>query len=151
MRKDLKKVVLGSLVILGMLFAASVSHAAIPNMKGTWKGTFNGVGFENVLQEGQNPGYAKISVKIKITSQNGRVFAGRIQDVEHEVKITGVIEANNNVTIQMYEYHTRGFFTAKLSVNNGVMTLNGVGNLYTEISLSSDPEMQTGQITLKKE
>jgi hypothetical protein len=150
MRRGLPKMILVLLVGLGIVLAASVSHAAVPNMKGTWTGTFNYVQFKNVLLEGVNPVYTKVAVTMKITSQNGRVFAGRNLDGDHEIKFTGVIGADNTVTIQTYEYHSRGFFSAKMTVVNGTMTLNGTGNIYEEISLSSNPQMATGLLALKK-
>lgn len=150
MKRGLPKLIAVLLIGLSMLLAASVSHAATPNMKGTWTGTFNYVQFKNVLVDGANPVYVKQTVSMKITSQTGRVFAGRLRDGDHEIKFTGVVEADKTVTIQMFEYHTRAFFRAKLTVLDTSMTLNGTGNLYEEMSLSSDPNMATGLITLKK-
>lgn len=150
MKKGFAKMFPVLLVGLGMLLVASVSHAAIPNLKGVWAGTVNIVRFENVLQDGGNPVYHKETIKIKITWQNGRVFAGRYMSGEHEEKLTGVIEADNTVTVQTFNEDNRSFFRGKMRVVDGTMTLSGAIAVYEEICLSGSPEMMSGLATLKK-
>lgn len=149
MKKGLLKMVFPLLASLGILLAASVSHAAIPNMKGIWKGTFKYVEFENVLVVGAAPEYGSDEVEMKITTQKGRLFAGRIRDGESELKVTGFIDTDDSVTIQLYEEDTRIFFSGKL-IPWTTPTLRGTAHLYEVINISLDPRMATGLLTLKR-
>jgi hypothetical protein len=150
MRKDYTKVFLVSLVCLLMFFAASVSHAAIPDMRGTWQMTVNIVVFENVLKDGVAPVYDRETANIKVTTQKGRVFAGRYLIEGNEEKLTGVIEQDNTVTIQLFDHDGRTFLRGKMSVVDGVMFVRGTITGYEEISTTPDPGMTTGLVTLKK-
>lgn len=149
MKKRLLRSVLVLIAGLGMLAAASTAQAAVPSLLGTWQWTSNEVRFDNVLVDGAAPVYEATTGLIKITSQKGRLFAGRMKDGEHELKITGFVDTDNTVTMQIYNYHSRGFFSGILTLGTPP-TLRGTGQFYEEISLSSNPNMVTGLLTLKK-
>jgi hypothetical protein len=137
-------------IIVGAYFTSFSYAAGIPNLKGKWKSSMSGFGFQNILQDGVNPQAATDSGVATLGFQKGRSFAGRFIDNNHEVKLTGVILEDNTVHMQVFSYHSRGVFVGKYSVINGVQTIKGAANLYDDLNLSSDPGISTMYFVLTK-
>jgi hypothetical protein len=150
--KSVRLVILAVLVtiVFGAYFTSFTHAAGIPNLKGKWKNSMSGFGFQNVLRDGVKPQAATDSGVAILGFQKGRSFAGRFIDNNHEVKLTGVILEDNTVHMQIFSYHSRGVFVGKYSVINGIQTIKGAANLHDDLNLSSDPGISTMYFVLTK-
>jgi hypothetical protein len=133
-----------------LTFPTWAGAAAVPDLRGTWQGTQSQYEFKDVTINNAAPVFSQGDANLKITTQKGRVFAGRFMQDGKELKVTGAIAPDNTISLQIFKYHSRAFFVGKLTVTAAKFTLSGIVHAYDEMTLSSEPGMSSIYVTISK-
>jgi hypothetical protein len=130
-----------------MLFiAAPHAVAQIPNLKGDWQGTVQGVVYDDVTDSSGTPFFATLTGTISITHQQGRSFAGTLDAGEGDIlKLTGVILPDNQVEMQTLSTEDHTFFRGTLSASGKV--INGSFAGFDNTAAVDTPSLESGYFT----
>ncbi len=156
MRKNKSMAIISVLFIV--VFTCVIPQAlpaAIPNLIGTWEGSYAFVDFENILDPTSQPRYFSGNGPLFcITHQRGRLFAGHTfsDEIPEPSKLTGVIGIDNTIYIQNYSGgSTRRFYYGKIYGKGKQMKIKGTVHGYEDVNISTFPAMGSGYFEAKKQ
>jgi len=138
------------IIVRGPLYGKASNDNWVPDLIGVWTGEGACYVFMDVTEPYLQPEHyfeGLFENGLKITQQNGRVFAGEwgFGEEGDRFKLTGVIMPDRTVSIQLFEpSEERHFITGRLKRSGGTLQISAYGHFFDDFHCDSQQMMASG-------